>query len=104
ESDCCRDLAREMACALNQLTQRRPAHQLDDEVALFITGVRYVVHLDDAGVLDPRYGARLAHEAGGDLAVFAQMTVNDLYRHVAPESFVARAIASRHTAVTDLFE
>src|SRR5690606_36533544 len=77
-------------------------HELDDEEALFVPFRRDVVHLDDVRVLQLRDSEGFAREAGRHLAVFPQVSMDDLERDLTTEAQIPRPVDGRHAAVADL--
>ena len=104
EDDRGRDLWRHGSAFLENLPERRTAHQLDDEVLLGVLGRRDVEHLDDVRMPQLRDGLRLDCEAMRDLRVLAKVRVEDLDRDVAAEAPVVRAVHGGHASMTELVE
>jgi hypothetical protein len=98
------DLGRKRAALLEQLPQRGPANELDDEVLLRLLLRGDVEHLDDVRMSQLRDGLRLDGEAMRDLAALAEVGVEHLDRDVATEPLVVRAVDGGHASMTELVE
>ena len=100
----CADLRRERPMVLEDLPQRRPADELDDEILLRLVLRRDVEHLHDVRVPQLRDRFRLDGEAVRDLAALAKVRMEHLDRDIAEQALVVRAIDRGHPAMPELVE
>ena len=89
--------SRSGAPAHQAVGEGRPLDQLEDQGSHTV-GFLQSVDRADVGVVERRQQARLAREARSTLGVGREMRRQDLYRDVASELVVARAIDLAHAA------
>jgi hypothetical protein len=85
------------------VSQRIPAHQLEDE-ALVIALLDEVVQPADVGVLELRQEPRLAREARAGSGVEAPLGADELHRHLSSELLVEADEDLTHAALTELLD
>ena len=83
-----------------QLTQRAALDEFHHQERMLAVDA-LVVHGDQAGILQPRDGARLALKPGEELSVAGVARIHDLQRHRPVQPEVQPAVHSRHPAGGD---
>jgi len=98
------DLGRDLLVIAQHRSQRWAAHELGHEKTLLVLGIGDVENLHDTGVTELGDRAGFGDEPRCDFLVLAQVRVDHLHRHLAPQPEIARAVDRRHPAVADLAE